>query len=54
LAGKARVGLSTVKAFERGDKTITATAESMRRAIEAAGVRLLFNADEKPTGIEVG
>jgi DNA-binding transcriptional regulator YiaG len=53
LAGKAGVGLSTVKAFERGDRTIAATAEAMRRAIEAGGIHLAFDVVGKPTGITV-
>jgi len=46
------VGLSTVKEFEKGErKTIAATAEAMRRAIEDAGIRLVFDETGKATGI---
>jgi DNA-binding transcriptional regulator YiaG len=51
LARKASVGLSTVKAFERGDKTIAATADAMRRAIERAGIRLVEDWDGAAAGI---
>lgn len=51
LATKAKVGLSTVKAFERGDRTITATADAMRRAIEGSGIRLLEDQDGAAAGI---
>jgi transcriptional regulator with XRE-family HTH domain len=52
LARRASVGLSTVKEFEKGErKTIAATAEAMRRAIEDAGIRLVFDETGKATGI---
>jgi transcriptional regulator with XRE-family HTH domain len=42
LAGRAGVGLSTVKEFEKGErKTIAATAEAMRRALAEAGIEFL-------------
>jgi ribosome-binding protein aMBF1 (putative translation factor) len=42
LAQRARVGLSTVKDFERGDrKPIVNNLEAMRRAIETAGISLI-------------
>ena len=55
LATNAKVGLSTVKDFEKGGrKTIPATAEAMQRAIEAAGIiRLAFDQEGNPTGIEI-
>jgi ribosome-binding protein aMBF1 (putative translation factor) len=52
LARQANVGLSTVKALERGDgKLISATAEAIQRAIEQAGIRLLTRADGSAEGI---
>ena len=54
LARRARVGLSTVKDFEKGErKTISATADAMQRAIEEAGIRLLFRDDGGASGIAV-
>jgi transcriptional regulator with XRE-family HTH domain len=54
LAKRARVGLSTVKDFESGSRTpIANNLDALRRAIEAAGVRLVFTHD-KPVGISVG
>jgi len=44
LAKRASVSLSTVYEFEKGQRTPTANnLGSMRRAIEAAGVRLVFD-----------
>jgi transcriptional regulator with XRE-family HTH domain len=52
LARRARVGLSTVKDFEKGDrKPIVATADAMQRAIETAGIRLLFDQADAAIGI---
>jgi transcriptional regulator with XRE-family HTH domain len=52
LARRARVGLSTVKDFEKGErKTIAATADAIQRAIEAAGVRPVFDDDGEAAGI---
>jgi hypothetical protein len=49
---RAQVGLSTVKDFEKGERrTITATAEAIRRAIENAGIRLLVDQSGAPAGI---
>jgi transcriptional regulator with XRE-family HTH domain len=44
LAKRANVSLSTVYEFEKGQRTPTANnLGAMRRAIEAAGVRLVFD-----------
>jgi ribosome-binding protein aMBF1 (putative translation factor) len=51
LAERAGVGLSTVKGFERGGRTIAATANAMRRAIETAGIRLLEDEAGMAAGI---
>ena len=53
LARRARVGLSTVKLFEHGErKTIAATGEAMHRAIEAAGI-VFLEEDGKAVGIRL-
>jgi predicted transcriptional regulator len=51
LALRARVSLSTVKLLEKGGKLIPATLEAIGRAIEEAGVRPVYDADGRPTGI---
>lgn len=52
LADKARVGLSTVRDFEaRRRQPITNNIEAIRRALEAAGVELVFRDDGSPGGI---
>ena len=52
LAKRANVSLSTVHDFERGQRTPTANnLSSMRRAIEAEGIRLLFDEAGAPMGI---
>ena len=51
LATRARVGLSTVKALERGGKLIPATIDAIQRAIEQAGIQLLTRADGSAEGI---
>lgn len=52
LADKAGVGLSTLRAFESGQRApIRNNLDALRRAIEAAGVRLVFAVDGKATGI---
>jgi ribosome-binding protein aMBF1 (putative translation factor) len=54
LAKRARVSLSTVRDFEKGRHTpIGATLDAMRRAVETAGVRLVFAADGSPEGIAI-
>jgi transcriptional regulator with XRE-family HTH domain len=51
LAAKAGVGLSTLRAFEAGQREpIRNNLGALRHAIESAGVRLLFDG-EKATGI---
>jgi DNA-binding transcriptional regulator YiaG len=52
LAKRANVSLSTVHDFERGQRTPTANnLGSMRRAIEAEGIRLLFDDSGAAAGI---
>jgi|SRR6516162_6896101 ribosome-binding protein aMBF1 (putative translation factor) len=52
LARRANVSLSTVHDFERGQRTPTANnLASMRRAIEAAGIRLVFDQDGAAAGV---
>jgi ribosome-binding protein aMBF1 (putative translation factor) len=51
LAKQANVGISTVRDFERGAREpIANNREAMRRALEAAGVRFLFEGS-RPVGI---
>ncbi len=46
LARRARVSLSTVRDFEKGRRTpIRNNLDAMRRAIEEAGVRMMFAGD---------
>jgi transcriptional regulator with XRE-family HTH domain len=55
LADRASVSLSTVRDFENGHRIpITNNLDALRRAIEEAGVRLLFLDDGKPAGITIG
>ena len=52
LAKQANVSLSTVHDFERGQRTPTANnLASMRRAIEAEGIKLLFDEEGAAAGI---
>ena len=52
LAKRAGVSLSTVQDFERGQRTpIANNIAAMRRVIEAAGIRLLFNKNGAAAGI---
>ncbi len=54
LAERANVSLSTVRDFEKGRRTpIRNNLEAMAKALEGNGVRLLFQADGNPSGIEV-
>jgi DNA-binding transcriptional regulator YiaG len=52
LATRANVSVNTVRNFEGGQKTPTANnLAAMRRAIETAGVRLLFDKAGRAAGI---
>src|SRR3981081_3830952 len=52
LAQRAHVSLSTVQDFERGQRTPIANNEAaLRSAIEAEGIRLLFDEDGSAAGI---
>jgi ribosome-binding protein aMBF1 (putative translation factor) len=54
LAKRAHVGLSTVKDFENGTrKPIANNLSAIQQALEAAGVRLVFDATGRPTGVAV-
>ena len=54
LAARAHVSLSTVKDFEKGRRVpIPNNLEAMRRAIETAGVWLVFDGGGKAAGIAV-
>lgn len=53
LATKAKVSISTVRAFETGRHVTTAAnLDAMRRAIESAGIILVFDDRGRPKGIE--
>lgn len=53
LADKAKVSMSTVRDFESGKRTpIANNMEALRRAIDAAGVQLVFRRG-KPVGIAI-
>jgi transcriptional regulator with XRE-family HTH domain len=52
LARQAGVGLSTVRDFEKGERTpIAQNLAALRRAIEEAGIRLVFSENGEPSGI---
>jgi transcriptional regulator with XRE-family HTH domain len=54
LARLAGVGLSTVRDFEKGERTpIANNLAAIRRVIEEAGLRLLFREDGEPIGISI-
>ena len=54
MASYARVGLSTIKEFEKGGRrTIPATLAAMQQTLERAGVTFVNDPDGKPTGIQV-
>ena len=54
MASYARVGLSTIKEFEKSSRrTIPATLAAMQQTLEKAGVTFISEADGKPTGIQV-
>jgi hypothetical protein len=54
MASYARVGLSTIKEFEKsGRRTIPATLAAMQQTLEKAGITFIGDADGKPTGIHV-
>ncbi len=51
LADRAGIGLSTLRAFEAGQRgLIRANMDALRRAIEGAGIRLVFEGG-RATGI---
>jgi ribosome-binding protein aMBF1 (putative translation factor) len=50
LAAKARVGLSTVKDYERGERTpIPNNLSAIQRALEAGGMSFTANSVSGPT-----
>jgi predicted transcriptional regulator len=52
LANRANISLSTVRDFETAQRTpIANNIAAMRRAIEAAGIRLLFDQKGEATGV---
>lgn len=53
LAKRAKVGLSTIRDFERGARVpISNNRDAVQRALEAAGIQFLFE-DDQPIGISV-
>jgi DNA-binding transcriptional regulator YiaG len=53
LARRASVGLSTVRDFEKGERTpIPNNQLAIQRAIETAGIRFIYRKDGKAAGIE--
>lgn len=54
MASYARVGLSTIKEFEKGGRrTIPATQAAMQQTLEKAGVTFISDADGNAIGIHV-
>ena len=54
LAKRASVGLSTVRAFEKGGRMpIRNNLDALRAALEAGGVRPVYADDGKPLGISL-
>jgi predicted transcriptional regulator len=54
LAAQAHVSLSTIKAFEAGERTpIANNLAAVERALTDAGVSLVFTEDGRATGIAV-
>jgi ribosome-binding protein aMBF1 (putative translation factor) len=54
LAKRASVSLSTVRDFETGHRTpIANNVSALRRAVEEAGVNLLFSETGTPIGVTV-
>jgi DNA-binding transcriptional regulator YiaG len=52
LARRSNVSVNTVRNFERGQKSLHSNSvAAMRQAIEAAGIRLLFENTGTATGI---
>lgn len=55
LARRAGVGLSTVRDFEKGERTpITNNLAAIRRAVENAGIQLVFDGNGNATGLMAG
>jgi ribosome-binding protein aMBF1 (putative translation factor) len=54
LAKRAKLSLSTVRDFETGRRTpIQNNVEAITRAIEEAGIELVFDEQGRPAGIRV-